>query len=109
MDEILKFLDQYGLTMEDCNEDWVEKVKNFQAIESTLTDEEKASKSQHLIKIFEDYHEIQEPEPEPIEVDETFINFDVNKENAKKKHEARKKRGGLFNFNLIDDQNEPKK
>lgn len=100
MNEINKFLNDLGLSLEDCNEDWVENVKNFQSIENTLTDEEKAKKRQQLLNTFYDYHEIVEEDQDNDEYEKEHdeIKIEYKTENATRRHEARKN----LKFNISD-------
>lgn len=117
MDKINALLGRYGLTLDECHEDWVEKVKNFQSVESTLTDDERWTKENELIENFSKYHQIEEP-PEPpkkqakkqepkkkksyadLELNDD-IDLSYDKEKAKQRREQRKKRGNSFDITSI--------
>ena len=108
MNEILEFLKQYNLTLEDCEETWVELVKNFEAVEQTLEEEERASKIKSLIEKFDEYHIVEEVKPakkvkkpkkkvvEPID-----ININASHDRAMKKRDIRKKRTSLLDVKEI--------
>lgn len=59
MDTIKELFAYYGLKRDECNQDWLDIVDEFEQVKSALPEPIRVQKEKEIVDSFTDYHEIE--------------------------------------------------